>query len=110
MDEPTGGRRRNRRLAVILPIAALVGAVVGLPFAIAVSDWRPIVALAALAVALTGTAAAAFEDGRMGGRIGWARRDPGLDRARTAGLRDDDEAMREEAAPARWRAGSRPRP
>ncbi len=98
VDDPTGGRRLNRRLAVILPVAAVLGAIVGLPFAIALSDWRPILAGAAVAVALAGTLAAAVEDGRVQRRIDAVRRrDPGLDRARTAAIRDDQQAVREEA-------------
>jgi hypothetical protein len=95
VDDPTGGRRLNRRLAVVLPAAAIVGAIIGLPFAIALSDWRPIVAVAAIAVALAGTLAAAMEDGRVQRRID-AARDPGLDRARTAAVRDDEDGVREE--------------
>jgi hypothetical protein len=98
VDDPSAGRRLNRRLAVVLPVAAVVGAIIGLPFAIALSDWRPIVAAAAVAVALAGTVAAAMEDGRVQRRIDAVRSDPGLDRARTAALRDDQEAVREEAA------------
>ncbi len=99
VDDPTGGRRLNRRLAVVLPVAAVVGAIVGLPFAIVLSDWRPILAGAALAVALAGTLAAAIEDGRVQRRIdAVSRRDPGLDRARAAAIRDDHQAVREEAA------------
>ena len=99
VDDPSGGRRLNRRLAVVLPVAAIVGAILGLPFAIVFSDWRPILAGAALAVALAGTVAAAVEDGRVQRRIDAVRRsDPGLDRARTAALRDDQDAVREEAS------------
>ncbi|MDX6556546.1 MAG: hypothetical protein QOD86_2741 [Miltoncostaeaceae bacterium] len=90
--------RLGRRLAAVLPIAAAIGAVIGLPFAIAMSDWRPIVALAALAAALAGTVAAAVDDGRVGRRIDWVGQDPGLDRARTAALREDEELVREEAS------------
>ena len=97
VDDPSGGRRLNRRLAVVLPVAAVVGAIIGLPFAIAFSDWRPIVAAAAVAVALAGTVAAAVEDGRVQRRFDAVRGDPGLDRARTAAIREDEEAAREEA-------------
>ena len=98
VDDPSGGRRLNRRLAVILPFAALVGAIIGLPFGIVSSDWRPIVAAAAIAVALAGTVAAAVEDGRVQRRIDVTRSDPGLDRARIAASRHDEDAVREEAA------------
>jgi hypothetical protein len=96
-DDPSGARL-TRRLAVALPVAALIGAIVGLPFAIAMSDWRPIPALAALAAAMAGTIVAAVEDGRVQRRIDRARHDPGLDRARTAALRDDEDLVREEAS------------
>jgi hypothetical protein len=92
------GARLTRRLALVLPIAAAIGAIIGLPFAIAMSDWRPVPALAALAAAMAGTIAAAIEDGRVQRRIDLVRHDPGLDRARTAALRDDDELVREEAS------------
>ncbi len=99
VDDPSGGRRLNRRLAIVLPVAAIVGAILGLPIAIVLSDWRPILAGAALAVALAGILAAAVEDGRVQRRIDAVRRnDPGLDRARTAAIRDDQQAVREEAA------------
>jgi hypothetical protein len=108
-DDPTGGRRLTHRLKVALPAAFLIGAAVALPVGIAASDWRPVVAIAAVVAALTGTVVAAIEDGRVQRRIDAARprpADPGLRAARRAALAGDDEAARLEIARALMRGAS----
>jgi uncharacterized membrane protein len=68
-DDPTGGAGLTRRLVTWLPVAAVVGAVLGGIAAYAFGEWRLAVSGAALAVALTGAVLAAVEDGRVQRRV-----------------------------------------
>jgi hypothetical protein len=79
-DDPSGGRRLSRRLAIALPIAAVAGLLIGIPLAVLAGEWRlaPLVCLGAVAV--VGTVLAAIEDGRVQRRVDAQRRragDPG---------------------------------
>ncbi|MEW6583272.1 MAG: hypothetical protein AB1416_10990 [Actinomycetota bacterium] len=68
-DDPTGGRRLTRRLAIALPIAAAIGLAGGILWAVAAGEWR-IAPLVAFGVAmLTGAVLAAVEDGRVQRRV-----------------------------------------
>jgi|GEM_PF-5866986 len=68
-DDPTGGAGLTRRMAVWLPVAAVIGAVLGGIGAYAAGEWRLVVAGAAVAVAFTGVVLAAMEDGRVQRRV-----------------------------------------
>jgi hypothetical protein len=73
VDDPTGGRGLTRRLAVLLPVAALVGLAIGIPLAVALGEWRLAIIVPLGLAALAGTIAAAIEDGRVQRRIDDAR-------------------------------------
>jgi hypothetical protein len=88
-DDPAGGRALTRRLKVVLPIAFVAGLVVGVPVAVAVSDWRPAVVIPLAAAALAGTVAAAIEDGRVQRRV-----DASTGASTRTGLRAAAEAAR----------------
>jgi hypothetical protein len=65
VDDPEGGRRLTRALLRWLPVAALAGALLGIPLALLGDDWRAVPTAAAVAVAITGGILAAVEDGRV---------------------------------------------
>jgi hypothetical protein len=69
VDDPTGGSRLTRRLAVALPIAALVGLIVGIPLAFAMDEWRVVIPCVLGPMALVGTYLAILEDGRVQRRV-----------------------------------------
>jgi hypothetical protein len=74
VDDPTGGRGLTRRLAVVLPIALVVGLAIGVPIAVVVGAWQPGLWIPLAVVAVAGTITAAIEDGRvqrrLSGRLG----------------------------------------
>jgi FAD binding domain-containing protein len=80
-DDPTGGRRLSRRLRVALPVAAVLGAAIGVPLAALSSDWWVALWLCLGAATAVGIVIAAIEDGRVQRRVEAQRRrrGPGRD-------------------------------
>jgi predicted Na+-dependent transporter len=76
-DDPTGGRRLTRRLAVLLPICLAIGLAVGVPLAVIADDWRPALVVPLALAAVAGTIAAAIEDGRVDRDVNDGPRDGG---------------------------------
>jgi hypothetical protein len=68
-DDPSGGRKLSRRLAIALPLALVVGLAIGVPLAIWTDAWQlaPLVAFGLAAV--VGMVLAAIEDGRVQRRV-----------------------------------------
>jgi hypothetical protein len=68
-DDPSGGRRLSRRLAIALPVSFVVGLAIGVPLAIVAGAW-PLAPLIAVGLAaLVGGVLAAVEDGRVQRRV-----------------------------------------
>lgn len=65
VDDPSGGRGLSRRLAIALPIAALIGLAIGIPLAFAGDDWRIAIPCVLGLPAVVGTFLAILEDGRV---------------------------------------------
>ena len=68
VDDPSGGRDLSRRLAIALPIAALIGLAIGIPLGFAGDDWRIALPCVLGLPAVVGTFLAILEDGRVGRR------------------------------------------
>jgi hypothetical protein len=68
-DDPSGGRKLSRRLAIALPAAAIVGLAIGVPLAVWTGAWElaPLIAFGLAAV--VGMVLAAIEDGRVQRRV-----------------------------------------
>jgi hypothetical protein len=69
VDDPDGGRGLTRALIRWLPVAAVAGAIGGIPLAVWGDDWRAVPGVAGIAVALVGGVLAAVEDGRVQRRV-----------------------------------------
>lgn len=68
-DDPSGGAGLTRRLAVWLPVAGVIGLVLGGIAGWFGDEWRLAPMGAALAVAFVGVVLAAVEDGRVQRRV-----------------------------------------
>lgn len=68
-DDPSGGRGLTRRLARVLPVALVVGLLIGVPLAVVADEWRLAVLVPGVLMAMAGTIAAAVEDGRVQRRV-----------------------------------------
>ena len=68
-DDPSGGRRLSRRLAIALPLAVLVGLAAGVPLAVWTGAWQLAPLIAFGLAAAVGLVLAAIEDGRVQRRV-----------------------------------------
>jgi cobalamin biosynthesis protein CbiG len=68
-DDPTGGQRLSRRLAVAVPIALAVGVAIGVPIAVWTGSFSLLAVIAVGLAAVVGFVVAAIEDGRVQRRV-----------------------------------------
>ena len=68
-DDPTGGERLSRRLAVAVPIALAAGVAIGAPIAVWAGSLSLLAVIAVGLAAVVGFVLAAMEDGRVQRRV-----------------------------------------